>query len=413
MPAKKRDNTMLLNQNTRLQIKLKSNITPDTQQPVTTAQPVTTVEPVTTGQPVTTAQPPEQLIDTTSSKALVMSSHAHTPSDSIPSAPSVCDNITITKRTQKAKSKATDQTGSRLVLPDSLDDIISGMQFQEPAHAITASVVLEKQAQVIQKQQELLEQLQQGIRPGWFIQCIAKRADGKQCTRNIKKGTDFCMGHANKCIYGKITDGITNASAVTRSADVSASGSIINTTTISKRQYKKKQPSTASNTASSNKVANRKLIQSSKKDHADFGNSDEGSSESEDEEECISDEHEAIITAAEHAGSASQSMAKPAGKVSGAKSKKQTATTTTQLESSGADGVEVVPKKRGRRRKLPIDPKFGNNDYIIMWPIICEDQRYLTDRYENIYTNDKTRPVFVGVREVSGKINKLAMPKVI
>ena len=52
------------------------------------------------------------------------------------------------------------------------------------------------------------------------------------------------------------------------------------------------------------------------------------------------------------------------------------------------------------------------NNYVIMWPIICEGRKVLADRYDNMYTNNPTNPIFIGVREVTGIINKLAKPNI-
>lgn len=333
---------------------------------------------------------------------------------------------TNTKRTQKAKSKPSAQSGARLVLPDSLDDIISDMQFQDPRPTITESTVLEKQARVIQKQQELLEQLQQGIRPGWFIQCLAKRADGKQCTRNIKKGTEYCMGHAIKCIYGRITDGIASQGQVYSNLPVpTALDSVAANTNTTNTKRCGKQPSSTAEVSVIDATgleagpvtrqltcAKKLAIQAQTNINATITNlngMESGSdSESDDGMGCNNElfGHAAVIVMAnDQPRVLTRSITKSAVKISGPKPKQ------TVKEPGKSTDPLVAPKKRGRRRKLPIDPKFGNNDYIIMWPIICEDQRYLTDRYENIYTNDPGHPVFVGVREVSGHINRTALPK--
>jgi hypothetical protein len=64
-------------------------------------------------------------------------------------------------------------------------------------------------------------------------------------------------------------------------------------------------------------------------------------------------------------------------------------------------------KKRGRKRKIPIDPKYTNTDYIVMWPEICMGQKVLVDRYDNVYTYDLDSPLWLGVKTVYGKIDNV------
>ena len=307
-----------------------------------------------------------------------------------------------TKRTQKAKSR-TNGMNAGVLLPNSIEEIIGDMLFQEPnpsAHT-TSDHRQQQQPQaplniLSQKQQELLVQLQQGIRPGWFIQCIAKRADGKQCTRNIKKGSEFCMGHSTKCIYGRITDLVTPIA-------------------VEKPESVAKKPSAK---------PNRKLpiptdtsMNIGSDSDGESGGSDSGSEDEDNAFELPDDVREAIVEAeaeldadSKQPGTKSITRAKSVTKSKTAvKSRKHVA--VANPADATVEEVPVVPKKRGRRRKLPIDPRFGNNDYIIMWPIICEDQRYLTDRNDNIYSNEPERPVFIGIREVNGKINRSGPPK--
>jgi hypothetical protein len=306
-----------------------------------------------------------------------------------------------TKRTQKAKHKAPPANGNdSIVLSNSIDEIIGDMVFQEPTIRQVPQgekVILEQQAQVLQKQKELLEQLQQGIRPGWFIQCVGRRADGKQCTRNIKKGSEFCMGHAIKTAYGRIDIPILNTlPGPVKSATTSSSGSI---NSKAKSGYKPGESQTLSDSED-----------------------EEDAVEIPDDVKELLEGHTSVPT--EPTTSRTQA-AKKSGKGSKSGQKAKPSAGSTELVSATMIGealvdpsqdsttasAAVAPKKRGRRRKLPIDPRFGNNDYIIMWPIICEDQRFLTDRYENIYSNDPARPVFIGVREVSGHLNRSAAPK--
>lgn len=313
-----------------------------------------------------------------------------------------------TKRTQKAKSRTTGMNAG-VLLPNSIEEIIGDMLFQEPnpsAPVISGHKQQQQQPQtplniLSQKQQELLFQLQQGIRPGWFIQCIAKRADGKQCTRNIKKGSEFCMGHSTKCIYGRITDLVTPIA-------------------VEKPESVAKKPSAKPNRKHPIPTDTSMNIGSgleSKSGGADSGSEDEDNSFElhEDVREALIEseaesEAEARLDADSKPGTKSIPRSKSVTKSRTAvKSKKPGAVSNTA--DATAEAVPVVPKKRGRRRKLPIDPRFGNNDYIIMWPIICEDQRYLTDRNDNIYSNEPERPVFIGIREVNGKINRSGPPK--
>lgn len=62
-------------------------------------------------------------------------------------------------------------------------------------------------------------------------------------------------------------------------------------------------------------------------------------------------------------------------------------------------------KKRGRKRKIPINIKYNDPDYIVMWPEICMAQKVLVDKFDNVYTFDLENPVWIGVKTVYGKID--------
>jgi len=313
------------------------------------------------------------------------------------------------KRTQKAKTSKNNikSYGEQIELPNTIDEIIGDMVFQEPngTKAATTNILkdtlAQQQEQVLKKQKELLDQLQQGIRPGWFIQCVGRRADGKQCTRNIKKGSEFCMGHTIKAAYGRITPSIASASS-----NISGGVDVV------------MKPKTASK-------SKRSLVSniSNVEDVLDI------SSESEDENSTtIPDDIKKLIaennlhsnTISTRQSSSQTTTNKKLGKATKQASKSNSGilsitdenglNTIEEDTSQSTNDTTKQPKKRGRRRKLPIDARFGNNDYIIMWPIICEDQRFLTDRYENIYSNNPEHPTFIGIREVGGTINRTALP---
>ena len=84
----------------------------------------------------------------------------------------------------------------------------------------------------------------------------------------------------------------------------------------------------------------------------------------------------------------------------------------TQQVSNEPVKVEAAPvtkqlKKRGRKRKIPIDAKYTNTDYIVMWPEICMAQKVLVDRYDNVYTYDLNSPLWLGVKTAFGKIDNV------
>lgn len=66
---------------------------------------------------------------------------------------------------------------------------------------------------------------------------------------------------------------------------------------------------------------------------------------------------------------------------------------------------EKIVKKRGRKRKVEINDKFKNDDFITIWPEIVEGNKFLVDRYNNIYTFDLVSPRFIGVKQLDGKID--------
>jgi len=70
------------------------------------------------------------------------------------------------------------------------------------------------------------------------------------------------------------------------------------------------------------------------------------------------------------------------------------------------------PKTRGRKRKQAIDPRFNDPAYITMWPEICDGICVLVDRYDNVYTYGTEPVTFLGVKLLTGKIDRTANPRV-
>jgi hypothetical protein len=316
------------------------------------------------------------------------------------------------KRTQKAKSRKGKSSNTdsndigKIELPNTIDEIIGDMVFQEPigfkdvaTNQQQKDTLEQQQAQVLQKQKELLEQLQQGIRPGWFIQCIGRRADGKQCTRNIKKGSEFCMGHANKLAYGRIiSPGVVSPDDITTNIS-----SVVRGVMKPKSEWKAKHQDNFNSNSIEDSSSSISEI-----DNEDLATIPDDIKEIVEEPTGTTINDSTMLASSNTINTKKVKLAKHASKP---KHSPETISDgqPTELAQTTSD-VSKQPKKRGRRRKLPIDTRFGNNDYIIMWPIICEDQRFLTDRYENIYSNNTEHPVFIGIREVGGTINRMALP---
>ena len=77
----------------------------------------------------------------------------------------------------------------------------------------------------------------------------------------------------------------------------------------------------------------------------------------------------------------------------------------TPTVSTTPDPAIKQQKKRGRKRKIPINAKYNDPDYIVMWPEICMAQKVLVDKFDNVYTYDLERPIWLGVKTVYGKMD--------
>ncbi len=68
--------------------------------------------------------------------------------------------------------------------------------------------------------------------------------------------------------------------------------------------------------------------------------------------------------------------------------------------------IKKTKGKRGRKRKNNYDPKQNDKDYITLWEVIIENEKYLSDRNNNIYSFDDKKPVFLGRMTLDCKIEK-------
>lgn len=60
--------------------------------------------------------------------------------------------------------------------------------------------------------------------------------------------------------------------------------------------------------------------------------------------------------------------------------------------------------RRGRKRKVDYDPKINDKNYVILWEHVIDDNKYLTDKYGNIYTLDLIHPKFIGIQTLDNKL---------
>ena len=111
---------------------------------------------------------------------------------------------------------------------------------------------------------------------------------------------------------------------------------------------------------------------------------------------------------------------KPAAKKAGKKADKKATTanmatvagpTTTSAGQDGQQPEPPKPKTRGRKRKQAIDPRFNDPAYITMWPEICDGTCVMVDRNGNVYSYGTEPVTFLGVKLLTGKIDKTASPR--
>jgi hypothetical protein len=88
-----------------------------------------------------------------------------------------------------------------------------------------------------------------------------------------------------------------------------------------------------------------------------------------------------------------------------------TAASAPPANPDGQQPDPPKPKTRGRKRKQAIDPRFNDLAYITMWPEICDGTCVMVDRNDNVYTYGTDPVTFLGVKLLTGKIDKTASPR--
>ena len=79
------------------------------------------------------------------------------------------------------------------------------------------------------------------------------------------------------------------------------------------------------------------------------------------------------------------------------------------------DQEQVVKKsngKRGRKRKNNYNPKQNDSDYITMWEVLIDNEKYFCDNENNIYTFNEEKPTYLGRMTLDCKIDTKQKPKI-
>ena len=94
-------------------------------------------------------------------------------------------------------------------------------------------------------------------------------------------------------------------------------------------------------------------------------------------------------------------------KVNGAQCTRQKLNTTeycklhsTNRQNGTIDNIPMdkIIAKRGRKKKVSIDAKYFDNNFITMWKECINEIPRFVDRYGNVYTIDDVKPTFIGKR---------------
>ena len=94
-------------------------------------------------------------------------------------------------------------------------------------------------------------------------------------------------------------------------------------------------------------------------------------------------------------------------KVNGAQCTRQKLNTTeycklhsTNRQNGTIDNIPMdkISAKRGRKKKVSIDAKYFDNNFITMWKECINEIPRFVDRYGNVYTIDDVKPTFIGKR---------------
>lgn len=68
--------------------------------------------------------------------------------------------------------------------------------------------------------------------------------------------------------------------------------------------------------------------------------------------------------------------------------------------------------KRGRKRKVEFDPRVYDNDFVTVWADIVDGDRVLVDSYNNVYTYDVQKPIYLGKKSIEATLLKVPFTEV-
>ena len=76
-------------------------------------------------------------------------------------------------------------------------------------------------------------------------------------------------------------------------------------------------------------------------------------------------------------------------------------------KKDNSSNENIVKKKRGRKRKVELNDKFSDPNYITVWPEIWNGQKVLIDMDNHIFTFDKTNPKYIGKKKIDNKLEEI------
>lgn len=198
------------------------------------------------------------------------------------------------------------------------------------------------------------------------VACMARRSDGKQCTKpkhtKLNPDTIYCNVHQTNRVYGRVDEAVPKEVRL---------------------RYIKNKPiincdaDQSKLTPSNNRLKPGRKKKSNKNKPKPIINLPDSTNDT-------------------HSNTRNKSKNKTIYH--------NTSTTNNNTDANNLDKCKPVPKKRGRKRKHPVDPRFNNPDYIVMWPEIINGEKRLVDRNNHVFTYDTELPVYLGTKTVDNQL---------